>query len=241
MFIIFSNVSLPYIFIIFYVINLLYALTCTIEHIIYVEFATYNDTAQCLIPMGADFNPIAADSLSTKDDVFLSSNYTSSNNPSSNTGGTGGQVSRPSIFTNPCYIRPPEQAPVPVEGQGDNPTLFTIAKPGQPIRADNCYNTKDGVVNRCEYKKGANPKFVAPINKFNNGICYNCKIEITQKYHGCDSCARHMCDKCDSLFKNHVANTFADHIANLRIRLRVSVIYTATKTIVFLQLTCYEI
>jgi hypothetical protein len=104
--------------------------------------------------MGGDFHPIAGDSLSAKDHVFLSSN----NNPGSNTGNTGGEGSKPSIFTNPDYIRPtsPVQVPVAVEGQGNNPTLFTTAKPGQEHTPYNTFNISDGNVNSCEYKEGAN-------------------------------------------------------------------------------------
>lgn len=136
-------------------LNLLYALFCTIEHIIYVELVTYNATEQCLNSMGGDFHPIAGDSLSAKDHVFLSSN----NNPGSNTGDTGeGEASKPSIFTNPHYVRPvsPEKVPVPVEGQGDNPTLFTTAKPGEAHTAYNTFNISDGNVNSCEHKEGGN-------------------------------------------------------------------------------------
>jgi NADH-ubiquinone oxidoreductase chain 4 len=215
-----SNVSLSTIYITFYVLSLLYSLTCTIEHVMYNELATYYDTQQCLTPMGADFHPIPADSLSAKDHVFLSSN-----NPSSNTGDTGGEGSRPSIFTNPDYRRPasPEQVAVPLEGQGDNPTLFTAAKPGEPRTPYNSYNTSDGTVDSCEQNGGANhgwnPRNTDKQDKpCYNGSCYNCKTQITTRYHACDSCGRHICGACDSNFSNHASYTFVNHIASLKIR-----------------------
>lgn len=224
--IIFSNLTLPSIFIILYGLYLLYALTCTIEHIIYVQLAGLISMGADFHPismgadfhpiaMGADLHPIAGDSISAKDHVFLSSN----NNPGSNTGDTGGEGSRPSIFTNPHYIRPitPPQLPVPVEGQGDNPTVFTTAKSGETKTPYNTFNMSDGNVSSCEYKEGANhnwnPQDRRIIGSNNNGGCYNCKGYINQRYYLCNSCARRICIECNHFFNNHASITWANSLS----------------------------
>ncbi|RYE12271.1 MAG: hypothetical protein EOP34_11140, partial [Rickettsiales bacterium] len=120
---------------------MLYALTCTIEYLIVNELSISSSTEQYLIPMGTESDPMAANSLAGKGHVFLSS----TGNPNVNTNPTEGQVpvqnatggegSKPSIFANPDYIRPvtPERGPVPIDGQGDNPTMFTTAKQGDQL------------------------------------------------------------------------------------------------------------
>ena len=229
-----ANLSISTIILTLYTINMVYALHCTIQHVIHNELCiSYFTTLSPILMEGESpsiIDPSLVKDSSVKDNVFLSS----TNNPNPNTNPTGGQVpvqntgggqvpvqntgggesSRPSIFSNDWRIIEHEpRRIVPVQGQGDNPTLFTTAREGERMDTCNTFSVKDGQVDYCEYR-GANHNWNArntcnSRDDLNNGGCFNCKSFINSGFHKCDHCFRHICDRCDiHTFNRHAQDTF---------------------------------
>jgi hypothetical protein len=130
--------------------------------------------------------------------------------------GTSSSSSRPVLRGPNIHVYPIPVEGIPVEGQGENPTVFTVGIPNQPLDNHNTWNTSDGRVDFCEVSGGNhkwNPGNVWNSDKY-NGFCYNCKEEIKLKYQGCSDCFRHICNSCDTAFNRHASLTFSESVRN---------------------------
>jgi hypothetical protein len=129
--------------------------------------------------------------------------------------GTSSSSSRP-VIMGPVQVYPIPIEGTPVPGQGENPTVFTVADHKQPLASYNTWNTSDGKVDFCELT-GQNHRWNAG-NVWNadkyNGFCYNCKEEIRHKFHGCADCFRHLCTFCNEGFNRHATYTFSEAVRN---------------------------
>ena len=201
-----GNISLYSILVILYVAHILYALFCTMEHVMFSELWKSEPAEQFAFANGMDSHFISESSPSVKGGhVLLSSTGGEGSNPSTSNPASG----TTSAVTTSTVTRGMPVAPV--YGQGDNPTVFTAAQHGETIEFGNTYNTASGRVDYCERTNGEhqwNPRDTSN-SELAGASCYECKGEIKYRHYGCNACYRLFCGPCNPVYRKHIQDAFA--------------------------------